>query len=214
MGQADSTTTLVISSAPPVPVATASLAGIVSLSAQTMGAGVKTFSSQPVFTAGTGSGSAQVSGVINVNTTSVGNVGGGTDDLITYSLPANTLSANGKALRITAGGTYNDTTSAGTLQITLLFGGTTLATMTGPAAAVAGHWRVQAEVIRTGAATQIGMSAITARPTTAATAQSVVTTATAPGETLSGAVTIRCQAVAGVNNNDIVQTFLLVEVLN
>jgi hypothetical protein len=149
-------------------------------------------------------------GVLDVNTTSVGNVGGGTDDLISYSLPANTLGVNGRGVRITAWGTWNDTTSAGTLQVLLKFGATTLNPTAALAAGSTGTWKFVAEVIRTGAATQVGTCGAfwgtsATPPQTAANS--------APGETLSGAVVIKCQAVAGVNNNDVVNTGMIVEAI-
>jgi hypothetical protein len=49
-------------------------------------------------------------GVLSINTTAVGNVGTGEDTLISYSLPANTLAANGDAVEIEAGFSFaNDT---------------------------------------------------------------------------------------------------------
>lgn len=41
---------------------------------------------------------------INLDTTAVGNVGGGTDDLMTYTVPASTLAATNDALRIRMSG--------------------------------------------------------------------------------------------------------------
>ena len=51
---------------------------------------------------GSGTGTATLVGVLSANTTAVGNVGSGEDDLMSYSLPANTLGANNKGIRITA----------------------------------------------------------------------------------------------------------------
>jgi hypothetical protein len=49
-------------------------------------------------------------------TTEVGNVGAGEDDLMSYVLPANTLNANGRALRITAFGSFGATANAKILR--------------------------------------------------------------------------------------------------
>ena len=60
---------------------------------------------------------SQQGGVLNVNTTAVGNVTTGEDNLITYSLPANTLSVNGMALRIVAWGLTANNANAKTLKV-------------------------------------------------------------------------------------------------
>ncbi len=62
--------------------------------------------------------------ILNANTTQVGNVGAGEDDLMSYTLPAGKLASDGNALRITAWGT---TATAGkTVTVKFYFGSAAL----------------------------------------------------------------------------------------
>lgn len=74
---------------------------------------------------------------IHVNTATVGNVGGGTDSLHSFSLPANTLATNGDYLRVWYGGRL--AANANSKTVPILFGGQTV---TSPAAIVLNnrHW--------------------------------------------------------------------------
>mgnify|MGYP001585906227 CR=1 FL=1 len=159
-----------------------------------------------VIAMGTGAGTAKSPGVANVNTTAVGNVGVGTDDLMTYSHPANSLSANGKGVRITAWGTAANNANAKT--VTLAYGATTLVSTVLTVSHV-GTWRIVGEVIRTGAATQEAIAQLNQGGTTTL----VDVEQTAPAETLSGAVTIKCTGTATADN-DIVQECMVVEMFN
>lgn len=60
-------------------------------------------------------------GLLAVNTTEVGNVGTGVDDLMTYTLPANTILNAGESLEIEAGFTF--AANGNNKQIALLIGG-------------------------------------------------------------------------------------------
>jgi len=153
---------------------------------------------------GSGTGRARIVGVANVNTTAVGNVGVGVDDLITFSLPANSLSVNGKGVRITAWGTF--ASNGNTKQVNLDFGATTIRQI-GPAGINGLDWRIDGIVIRTGAATQ---KAIATEIVDTTAPDSTLTT---PAETLSGAVIIKCTG-EGVSDNDIVQEGMLIEYLS
>ena len=159
-----------------------------------------------VIAMGTGSGTAKAPGTANVNTTAVGNVGIGTDDLMTYSLPANSLSANGKGVRITVWGTAANNANAKT--VTVAFGATTLVS-TALTASQADVWWAEAIVIRTGAATQEAFAELTQGGTV--TLSDVEQSN--PAETLSGAVTIKCTGTATAND-DIVQEGMVVEFYN
>ena len=86
------------------PVATATRRGLVSVDAQTF-AGPKTFEVPPTFNPGSAATpDATASGRIHSQYVSVPNVGSSESDLMTYTLPANTLDANGKAVRLTMWG--------------------------------------------------------------------------------------------------------------
>ena len=159
-------------------------------------------------TAGTGTAEPVMVGTISVNTTAVGNVGAGTDDLMTYSLPANSLSANGKGVRITAWGTYANNANAKTLA--LLFGATTINTGS-LTISQSGLWRCDAFVLRTGSSTQKYFATVQSGTTTvvASNNRSVGTAA----ETDAGAITIKFTGV-GVSDNDIVQEGMIVEFIS
>lgn len=166
---------------------------------------------QVVVTNGSGSITLSAPGMVaalNVNTTAVGNVGGGTDDLITYSLPANSLSANGKGVRVTAWGTGANNANAKTL--TMNFGATTMVTcsMSGNQDLI---WRIQALIFRTGSNAQTYAAFLDDGRTTGVlnTGYGQGTTA----ETDSGGITIKCTGAA-TSDNDIVQKGLLVEFIN
>ena len=154
---------------------------------------------------GTSTASTSIIGAANVNTTAVGNVGAGTDDLITYSLPANALSAATKGVRITAWGTTANNANAKTL--TLNFGAATLLTNS-LQASIAGVWKIVAEVFKTGASTQDAMASLIASGTNDNDLEF-----STPTETDTGAIVIKCTGAA-TDDNDIVQQGLLVEFIH
>lgn len=157
--------------------------------------------------AGTGSAFAGVGGVLTVNTTQAGTTAVTTEeDLWTYSLPANTLSANGKAVRITAFGTT--AANANNKTIKLYFGSTVVAT-SGTSGYNGIAWTLTVPVIRTGAATQLGMGGV------AVVGGSLGNSWSAPAETLSGAITIKVTGQNGTASaNDIVFRGAIVEYLS
>ena len=159
-------------------------------------------------TAGTGTAEPVMVGTISVNTTAVGNVGGGTDDLMTYSLPANSLSASGKGIRVTAWGTVANNAAA--KAATFNFGATSLSLAL--RSNQDGVWRVEFLVIRTGSNAQTLTGRFQGGPVNAA-ATDHLTFAAAPAETDSGAITIKCTGAA-TSDNDIVQKGMIVEFIN
>lgn len=144
----------------------------------------------------------------NVNTTAVGNLGAGTDDLITYTLPANALSSNGKGIRVTVWGTTANNANAKTL--TLNFGSTAVLT-NALTVSIAGVWRIEADIFRTGASTQAYISQLVTTGTAGVALNDLETGASAQTDT--AAITIKCTATA-TTDNDIVQNGLLVEFFN
>lgn len=185
-----------------IPDASTTARGLVTTGAQSI-AGLKTFTTQPQFTAGTGSATGRTQGVINVNTTAVGNVGAGEDDLITYSLPANTLTTNGQGVRTTM---WFSLTTANAKIVKAYFGATLVYNQAGASQVTAGAIYLEMTVVRTGAATQL----------CAAAGSSIIGTwergeVASAAETLSGAVTIKATGEA-VANNDIQQLAQIVEV--
>lgn len=161
---------------------------------------------------------AEIGGVLNVNTTAVGNVGAsGPDDLQTYQLPANSLTTTGRGIRIRAWGTTANTANAKTVRLTI--GPTPTALITKILnVSVAGTWELEACIIRTGASTQdyyakainhqgtalIGVGADAA----AAFSNSAVGTLT---QTETNALDIKTQSTVSTANNDIVSEGLIVE---
>ncbi len=148
-------------------------------------------------------GAVQAQRTLSVSTATVGNVGGGEDDLTTYSLPANTLSADGQGVSIVAFGTTANNGNAKTLNC---YFGSTLLFSHGMDTGFSQNWRVSAVVLRTGAATQLGNTVFAGTNTNSDAA------ATAPSATLSSAVTIKCTA-QGTSDNDLIQYGMIVELL-
>lgn len=142
-------------------------------------------------------------GIAYTNVTQVGNVGGGTDDLMSWSMPASTLATNKESISIEAWGSIANNANAKTL--TFNFGSTTVVSATLPTSVAAG-WRLTATVVRTGATTQLAQGTITVGN---GATYPINSTPTTPAETLSGAVTVKCTAAATADN-DIVQRFMRV----
>lgn len=153
--------------------------------------------------AGTSSSNSTVGGGLTASTTAVGNVGTGEDDLITYSVPANTLATNLDYIEFDMGGTF--AANANTKRVRIKYGATTLFDTTGLIFNGV-DWRAQGKIIRTGAATQKAICTFES----ATTLLTQIADYTTPAETLSGAVTLKATGEA-TSNNDIVQEFLTVK---
>ena len=147
-----------------------------------------------------------VSGVLNVNTTQYSTPADtSAHDAITYDIPANALSYNGRTVRVKAYGSFGATGDSKT--VTLYFGSTAIATAT--SSGNAKDWVLQAEVVRTGAATQKGIGDGVADATQAAVAY------TGPTEDTTAAITAKIVAQNAVANAaDIVVEGMIVELLN
>lgn len=156
---------------------------------------------------GTGTGYATLVGVANVNTTAVGNVGGGTDDLITYTMPASSMVTTGKGVRILAWGETANNANAKT--VVLNFGSTAILT-NALTISIAGFWRIEAEVIRTGSSAQIYTSALATTGTAGVALNDLEGGTSAQTET--NTIVIKCTGAATADN-DIIQRGLIVEYL-
>lgn len=155
---------------------------------------------------GTGNGVLKPAGVFAVDTTSAQTAANTSEtDLVTDSLDANSLSANGKGVKVKAWGTF--AANGNTKTVKLYFGATVIATVTGAYNGVA--WEVEAIVLRTGATTQeAGGHGLVS-------GQSPTVTRSAPGETLSGAVTIKATGQNGTAAaGDIVFRGFIIEAIN
>ena len=142
---------------------------------------------------------ASVVSVANINTTAVGNVGAGEDDLITYSLPANRLSANGKGVLIRVWGTTANNANTKTLK--LYFGSAVLLSFA-LVASIAGTWVIDATVVRSGSNTQEAVADLVSVGVAGAAVTAV--TVSSPTQTDSNANTIKCTATA-TTDNDVIQ---------
>lgn len=156
--------------------------------------------------AGLSSDTAKTGGVMSVNTTTVGNVGVGEDDLMTYSVPASTLGTNGDYVDFEGSGTIASSVNA--KRIRAYFGAALIfdTGATGIPISAAIDWTIWGKVVRTGATTQKCMVSLNTNNATLAT-YADYTTAT---ETLSGAVTLKLTAEA-VSDNDVAQEIMTVE---
>jgi hypothetical protein len=133
-------------------------------------------------------------GMLSVNTTAAAtptSTSGSTSesDLMTYSLPADTLAANGFGVKVTAWGVTGATTMA--KEAKLYFGATAIGD-TGTIAFNDLSWRLEGTVIRTSAAAQVAHTLISASSNTTFPAVSQLAS---PAETLSTAVTIKISAL-------------------
>lgn len=136
-------------------------------------------------------------GIIDSQVTQVGNVGAGEDDLMTFTLLANTLDKDGQALKITAAGGGNVTHN-----VTLKFHfGSTILTLT--SGAVQGNWSAEFTVVRRGATAQVLVGFYHDPNTT------IAGEVTVPSETLSGAVVIKFTGENTTDSTDDAVTQLL-----
>jgi hypothetical protein len=125
-------------------------------------------------------------------------------------LLANSLAANGHGVRITAWGDNNGGVTADVETVKVYFGATAVVTKI-LTASQANTWKASVEVIRTGATTQVATGSLYQGGTVTAVAQSNAS----PGETLSGAVTIKCtgQRATTSSANSVRQLGMVVEYL-
>lgn len=143
-----------------------------------------------------------------VNTTPVGNVGGGEDDLMTYSLPADSLSAAKKGVRVTAWGSFAN--NANTKILRLYFGSAAIL-RTSFEIFMDGVWRLEAEVVSTGvdaqeAVAQLVSTASAGSPPLALNVLEVNSLTQDDG----AAITIKCTGEA-TTTDDIIQRGLMIE---
>lgn len=149
--------------------------------------------------AGTGGGSY----LINSNTTPVGNVGGGTDDLITYTLPGGTLSDNGDALLVTCAGTLAANTNAKT---GIIYFGSSTSTLVSTSSSGVTHWKMQMLIVRLSATTQ------RIHAWGGVNGTDLYNQYIDGAETLANNITIKATGAA-TSNDDIIQKFMTVEYL-
>lgn len=152
--------------------------------------------------AGTSTNDAAVGGTLFVDSGTHGNTTGGETDLASYSVPANTLSANNMSLEFEMWGTYVN--NANVKAIKVYFGTDNWLVLSSNNSAE--KWFVRGRIIRTGAATQdVVIQRMTAAPSTGLT----ISTAT---RTLSSANTLKLTGLSTSGlTNDIVQQGMIVK---
>ncbi len=156
------------------------------------------------------SGTAVLSpaGTISVGLTPIGNVGGGEDDLMSYTLPANSLSYATSGIRVTAWGTGANNINAKT--VTLYIGGTSINTGT-LVVSQANTWEADILFFSTGSSTQRYFSKL-ARVSATAVDVALRTQGTL-SKTQSSDIIIKFTGTATADN-DIVQQGMIVEFFN
>lgn len=102
--------------------------------------------------AGGGSETFRANGHILTDLTAASNTTTNEDTLITFSLPANSLDANGKGVRVRAWGTTDSTFASKTIRV--YFGSTVLISNNISNQPVSQTWLFAADIFRTGANTQ------------------------------------------------------------
>jgi hypothetical protein len=150
-----------------------------------------------------GSQNIFLNGIIDSDYTAIGNVGGGTDDLITYTASANLLKTTGDVLEIDAFGTFAN--NGNNKTVSLVFGSTTIFTI-GATAISGGSFDLNAKIIRTGASTQ--KIIVNGNGTNAVLIKTVYTDGT---EDLTTSLEIKMTAV-GTATDDIVEEGMITRI--
>jgi len=140
-------------------------------------------------------------GALVIGTSTVGNVGVGEDDLMSWSMPANTLLVNDDSIEIDMAGQFANT--ANNKRLRIYFGSSLVFDTTSLAISAASDWMVNILVIRTGSATQRVRVDFSSTNSVLATSMKY----TATSETMSGAITIKATGEA-TSNNDVTQTMM------
>jgi hypothetical protein len=170
-------------------------------------AALSTFADAPTYKPGAASTfAAQISGLLTGSVDSVQHANGTTveTDLSSFSLGANTLSANTKILRVTFWGTF--AANANTKTIRFKFGASSFQIYS--STTNGGSWKAVCEVQRTGAATQKVTGWVMN-----STGGGVTGASGTAAETLSGAVTVKSTGQSGTASSDILQENFFAEVV-
>lgn len=142
-------------------------------------------------------------GIVSSQFTPVSNVSTTETDLLTYTLPAGALSANGAGLRITAWGTL--AANGNTKTVRVYFGASVVTTLASTNNNVA--WKSTAVVTRVTATTQVAMGDTYFGALAIADGRT-----TSPTETLSGSLVIKVTGQSGTGSGDVTNIGLTVEV--
>jgi len=150
----------------------------------------------------TGTTVAKVGGTIHEDFTPVSNSGTGETDLMTYSVPANTLGTDNDYLEVEAFGEF--TAPTGNATVKMKFGAATIFN-TSALAFTTGAWRLRARIVRGGATSQLTITSFDGDTTLVTVTAQVA----APAETLSGAVTLKCTGQSGASSEVTQEGFIV-----
>lgn len=142
-------------------------------------------------------------GTLNVNTTDVGNVGTGVDDLQSFPVPAGALSADGDFMEYEFVITF--AANANNKTVRVVYGATEVYNSTAQAQN-GGTMIISGRIVRTSATTQD----VTARVSVDGTLYTDIANYTTAAETLSGAVILKDTGEA-TSDNDIISKILTVK---
>lgn len=146
-----------------------------------------------------------ISGTLKVDTSGVGNVGSGEDNLIVYTVPGSTLANNQDYIEFTVGGTI--TGSINNKRIRIKFGSTTLFDTGNLAVASNADWSAWGLIIRTSATTFICIVDFTSSFASLLSSADFVSGT----ETLSNGLDLKCTGEATATD-EVRQEFLLVKI--
>lgn len=147
---------------------------------------------------------SRTSPILNVNVTPVSNVSTTETDLMTYTLPAGWMSANGMGIRVSAFGT---TAANGNSKTVRLYFGASVVAIQAAITSSGSAWHTTMIVLRTGATTQVSGGNIWTALNTGNPASP------SPTETLSGTVIIKVTGQSATAGADVTQTGMVVEAL-
>jgi hypothetical protein len=153
---------------------------------------------------GSGAGRGKVQSTLKTVSSTSANSGSGETDLHSATILANTLATNGDALEVIM--CFGTASNANNKTIKVKFGSTTIYDTTALAANNS-DVIIWAQIMRTGATTQVSFATLSAKNGSAFTQPNV--TRGAPGETLSGSVTLKATG-QGTSTNDVTQYMTIV----
>lgn len=149
--------------------------------------------------------SSGVVGTLNVNTTGVGNIGTGEDDLITYSVSAGTLANDGDYITFEGSGLFGGSINSKRLKI--YFGSTIIFDSGALAVTITSEWVTEGTIIRTSATT----FKADVRLNSSFASLSAYADYSTGTETLANALTLKHTGEATAND-DVRQEFQIVKV--
>ena len=155
---------------------------------------------------GGGGGSAgRLSKSLNANTTATGNTGTGEDNLMTYTIPADTLNTAGDQIEFTMAFTFAANTNG--KRVRVYYGSTTIYD-SGSQNQNSGSMEIRGTIVRTGATSQL----ISFSQNNDAALFPIRSGYTTAAETLSSTVVLKATA-EGVSDNDIQQILFTVKMV-